>query len=57
MLALYLFWKVWSGDWRLYIPADEIDIDSGLRDYTPEAVDDTPKTWANLPLRIVRGLF
>ncbi|KUJ13918.1 amino acid permease [Mollisia scopiformis] len=58
ILALYLFWKLWSRHWAMYVPAADMDITSGRRaidladDYVP-----TPKTWANMPMRVFRALF
>ena len=62
MIAFYIFWKLWSRDWRLLIPIEEMDINTGMRadlQYLREEAEAAriPKTWANLPLRIVRGLF
>lgn len=58
LIALYLFWKVWSRDFSLFVRSKDMDITSGRRaielddDFTP-----VKKTWKNLPLRIVHALF
>jgi yeast amino acid transporter len=60
VIALYLFWRVWSRDTKLFIRAHEMDLKSGLHMLEDHEIDDnemTPKTWASLPMRIVRGLF
>ncbi|KAK4106457.1 amino-acid permease inda1 [Parathielavia hyrcaniae] len=58
ILALYLGWKTYTRDWRLWIPAEEVDLLSGLRMHIP-GDDEKPveRTWKNLPMRIVKGLF
>ncbi len=60
VLALYAGWKVYTKDWRLYIPAHEIDLTTGVRMIIPGDDDDekeVERTWANLPKRIFHGLF
>ncbi len=60
VLALYVGWKVYTRDWRLYIPAHEIDLTTGVRMNIPGEDDDekeVERTWANLPKRIFHGLF
>ncbi|KAK0711250.1 amino acid permease [Lasiosphaeris hirsuta] len=58
VIALYLGWKVYSRDWRLYIPVEEMDLKSGARLHVPDPDEViVGKTWGNLPMRIVRGLF
>ncbi|RMZ90748.1 hypothetical protein DV736_g2024, partial [Chaetothyriales sp. CBS 134916] len=37
VLALYLFWKLWSRDWRLYVPVQEMDVSHGIRRGSLEA--------------------
>jgi yeast amino acid transporter len=61
VLALYLGWKTWTRDWRLFIRANEMDITSGIRmniDELREAALEatTHKTWKNAPTRFVRAL-
>ncbi|KAI4596634.1 hypothetical protein KJ359_005390 [Pestalotiopsis sp. 9143b] len=57
ILALYIFWKVYSRDRRMFLSVHEMDLKSGARVLM---ADDEPmpvKTWKNLPMRIVRALF
>lgn len=57
ILALYVFWKVYSRDRRMFLSVHEMDLKSGARVLM---ADDEPmpvKTWKNLPMRIVRALF
>lgn len=57
VLALYLFWKVKSRNWRLMVPIHEIDLMAGARlhSVTEEEDDELKKqSWVK---RIVRGLF
>ncbi|KAH8890922.1 amino-acid permease inda1 [Thozetella sp. PMI_491] len=59
VIALYLGWKIYTNDWRLYIPVDEMDLKSGARMATPGDDDEpeVPRTWGNLPYRALRALF
>lgn len=62
ILVLYLFWKIWTRNWRLLIPISEIDIDSGQRlniDQLREmaAARRVPKTWATLPKRFLHAVI
>ena len=58
MLALYLGWKLYSRDWRMYVPLHEMDLKTGVKMYDIVEHGELPeKTWSNLPMRIVRGLF
>lgn len=58
ILALYLFWKVYSREWRMWVPANEMDITSGRRSIDVETEDIPPvKTWGNAPMRAIRALF
>ncbi|KAK4123460.1 amino acid permease [Parathielavia appendiculata] len=58
VIALYLGWKAYSRDWRLWIPAEEVDLVTGLRMHIPGDDDEKPmeRTWRNLPKRIIKGL-
>jgi len=56
VLALYLGYKIVTRDWSLWIKLAEMDLKTGIRMYDEEEHDE-PKTWKNLPLRIVRALF
>ncbi|CAK7236596.1 hypothetical protein SEUCBS140593_009673 [Sporothrix eucalyptigena] len=57
VIVLYLFWKTYTKDWRLYVRTEDIDILSGLREYEPEEDNHEPKTWGNLPKRIWNNMF
>ncbi|KAI1501264.1 amino acid permease [Biscogniauxia marginata] len=59
VLLLYLFWKVYTKDWSSWIKLSNIDLVSGSRpmEITDDDIEEEPKTWANLPMRIVRALF
>jgi amino acid transporter len=60
VIALYLGWKVYTKDWRLYIPAHEVDLASNVRMHIPgEDNEGEPevRTWKNLPSRIFHSLF
>jgi len=59
VLALYLFWKVWTRDFRLYVPVDQMDLTTGAKLHIPNDEDevDEVKTWGNLPKRMVKSLF
>lgn len=59
VIALWLTWKVITGNWRLYTPLMEIDLVSGAR-LMDLGADDEPKeqkTWASLPRRMLRAFF
>ncbi|KAF2099534.1 amino-acid permease inda1 [Rhizodiscina lignyota] len=56
-IALYLFWKIYSREWKMFVPLTEMDITSGRRALILDPSQmPPPKTWANLPIRIVRAL-
>ncbi|KAI0010296.1 amino acid permease/ SLC12A domain-containing protein [Xylariaceae sp. FL0662B] len=58
VIALYLFWKIYSGNWRMWVNLDDIDLVSGSRPQEIEEDDIAEKkTWANLPMRILRVIF
>jgi amino acid transporter len=62
IFGLYLFWKVWSREWRFFIPASEMDLTTGMRMNIEELAEMAKanreaKTWGSLPKRIVRSLF
>ncbi|KAI0603291.1 amino acid permease [Biscogniauxia sp. FL1348] len=59
VLLLYLFWKVYTKDWTMWIKISDIDLVSGSRplELDDDDIAEEPKTWANLPMRIVRSLF
>ncbi|KAI1085821.1 amino acid permease [Whalleya microplaca] len=58
VIALYLFWKIYSGNWSMWIKLSDIDLVSGSRpqDIEEDGIDEV-KTWKNLPMRMVRALF
>lgn len=58
VIALYLGWKVYTRDWKMYIPALTMDITSSRRsiELDPDNMPE-PKTWRNAPMRVVRALF
>ncbi|KAI1752355.1 amino acid permease [Xylaria castorea] len=57
VLGLYLFWKVYSRDWRLYVPLADIDLVSGSRPLEPSEFDDPNYKKGHWAMRIVRSLF
>ena len=62
ILVLYLFWKVFTKDWKMLVPLSEMDVVSGMRvniRELQEMADQRRKehTLASLPLRIARALF
>lgn len=58
IIALYLGWKTYSGDWRLYVPVHEMDLKTGARIIeVGEEEEEIPRTWANMPYRAFRALF
>jgi amino acid transporter len=59
VLGLYVGWKVYTRDWRMWIPVHEIDLMTNARMHVPGDDDEKPveRTWKNLPMRVVRGLF
>nr|OQO18997.1 hypothetical protein B0A51_12530 [Rachicladosporium sp. CCFEE 5018] len=62
ILALYVFWKLWSRDFSWYIKAKDMDVTTGLRanlDEIREMAEEKRRTAGpkNLPMKIVRALF
>ncbi|KAI1450695.1 amino acid permease/ SLC12A domain-containing protein [Annulohypoxylon stygium] len=60
VIVLYLGWKVYSGDWQMWVKLNDIDLLAGARPLEADEQDDEimeEKTWKNLPMRIVRALF
>jgi len=54
VIGLYVFWKLWSRDWKLFVRADEMDVVSGRR----EGWDRTaPEPKKNPLWRVVTGLI
>ncbi|KAI0911517.1 amino acid permease [Ustulina deusta] len=57
VILLYVFWKLYSRNWRLYVPLKEIDLVSGARPLDPSEFDDPTEQKGNWGMRIVRALF
>jgi amino acid transporter len=62
ILALYIFWKLWSRDFSWYIKAKDMDVTTGLRANLDEIRQLAEEKRANvgtkgLPMRIIRALF
>ncbi|KAK2062620.1 amino acid permease [Colletotrichum caudatum] len=57
VIFLYLLWKVISRDWTLYVPLRDIDLKTGVVLADPSDEPEPTKTWANLPRRMLGGLF
>jgi amino acid transporter len=64
ILALYLFWKLYSRHWQMMVPLSKMDVTSGMRMNIQELQEmaqsgEKPqeKTWLNLPWRILHTLF
>ncbi|KAI1815989.1 amino-acid permease inda1 [Poronia punctata] len=56
-LSLYLFWKVYSRQWKMYIKLADIDLVSGSRPLEPSEFVDPEVKQGNWAMRIVRTLF
>ncbi|GAW11200.1 hypothetical protein ANO14919_005420 [Xylariales sp. No.14919] len=56
-LLLYVFWKVYSRNWTLYVNLRDIDLVSGSRPLDPSEFDDPAAAKGSLAMRIVRSLF
>lgn len=58
VIALYLGWKLYSREWKMWISVADMDITSGRRSIELDPNDmPPPKTWANMPKRALRALF
>ncbi|KAJ3579046.1 hypothetical protein NPX13_g1523 [Xylaria arbuscula] len=57
VIVLYLFWKVWSRNWKLYVNLMDIDLVSGSRPLDPSEFDNTPEQNRSWGSRILRSLF
>ncbi|CAI7661142.1 unnamed protein product [Penicillium glandicola] len=59
VLAIYIFWKVFTKQWRMRVPLKEIDLQAGLRTELLSGNKDleTLGTWQNFPMRLVRLLI
>ncbi|KAL8303763.1 hypothetical protein RB597_004839 [Gaeumannomyces tritici] len=54
VIPLYLGWKIYSRDWRLYVPLRDIDLRTGVRMLDLDAEPEEKKSWL---MRVARGLF
>ncbi|KAI1429254.1 amino acid permease [Xylaria sp. FL1777] len=57
VIGLYMFWKVYSGNWKFYINLRDIDLVSGSRPLDPSEFDDPNEKKPHWAMRIVRSLF
>ncbi|KAI0969435.1 amino acid permease [Xylaria arbuscula] len=57
VIALYIFWKLYSRDWKLYVKLMDIDLVSGSRPLDPSEFDDPAEQKGSWGMRIVRALF
>ncbi|CAM1502997.1 Fc.00g077730.m01.CDS01 [Cosmosporella sp. VM-42] len=55
VLAFYLGYKVYSREWRMYVPAHEMDLQTGVK-MLDEEVPEEIKTWGSLPKRMFRAV-
>ncbi|KAI0816309.1 amino acid permease [Xylaria sp. FL0064] len=56
-IFLYLSWKLYSRNWKLYVKLMDIDLVSGSRPLDPSEFDDPSGKKESWPMRIVRSLF
>ncbi|KAI1819290.1 amino-acid permease inda1 [Xylaria intraflava] len=56
-LGLYLFWKIYSRNWKLYINLREIDLVSGSRPLEPSEFEDNEAQNRHWAMRIIRFIF
>lgn len=56
ILVLYLGYKVYSRDWKLYVRAIDMDLQTGIS-LLDEPIPEVPKTWASLPRRILSAVI
>jgi amino acid transporter len=56
IIALYFGWKVYSRNWKLYVRAGEMDLQTGIV-LLDEEEPVEEKTWATLPRRIVSAVI
>ncbi|KAI1168114.1 amino-acid permease inda1 [Nemania serpens] len=57
VIALYLFWKVWSRNWKLYINLLDIDLVSGSRPLDPSEFEDPDAQKPSWLARVGRIFF
>lgn len=55
ILALYVGYKLYSRNWNLFVKAHEMDIQTGIV-LLEEEEPEEKKTWASLPMRIIRSV-
>lgn len=53
VIALWAFWKCYTRKWRLFVPLDEIDLDTGRREY----VGGEPEPKMGAGRRLLRIVF
>lgn len=58
-ICLYLFWKLYTRDWKPWVKLSEMDLMTSARLLEEDEIEPVgeKKTWSSLPMRIVRGLF
>ncbi|MCJ1444788.1 MAG: hypothetical protein MMC23_005290 [Stictis urceolatum] len=59
-ILLYTGWKIYmfaTGKGMFFVRAIDMDLDTGLRNLNLPGYVPEPKTWANLPRRVLRSLF
>lgn len=54
VVALYLFWKIYTRDWSLYVKVEDMDLKSGLRMLAEEEEEVYKGPWWK---RIIQALF
>jgi amino acid transporter len=54
-IALYVGYKVYSREWRFYVPVHEMDLQTGVKMLDEEEPEEI-KTWGTLPKRIIRAV-
>ncbi|KAI0105438.1 amino acid permease [Nemania sp. FL0031] len=57
VIILYIFWKLYSRDWKLYIKLQDIDLVSGSRPLDPSEFDTPDMEKGHWAMRILRALF
>ncbi|CAJ2506238.1 Uu.00g003680.m01.CDS01 [Anthostomella pinea] len=61
VLGLYIFWKCYSRDWKMWVKLQDIDLVSGSRPLEPEEFDSIEfhekLTLKNFPMRVLRSIF
>ncbi|KAI2464188.1 amino acid permease/ SLC12A domain-containing protein [Annulohypoxylon bovei var. microspora] len=60
VIFLYLGWKVYSGNWQMWVKLNDIDLMAGARPLDLDEQDaeiKEEKTWANLPMRMIKSVF